>query len=448
MKQYELKAIIKYLKKFTYISRARRIEDNTIELSFDRENSLFFNMTRGASFIYKNESIRPLQSYNAPFDTLLHSLVSSSKIIDIEIPNGDRVIRFLLSPKSSYKEKEIVLQFEFTGRHTNVILLDEEERVIEALRHIDINSSFRVVRPATKLQPIPPFNRNEESKEIENINEYLTSKYINFENRRVQGLKKQKLLTVAKKKEKLEKLLYKLPNPDTLAVDEKKYQNIANIILANLYKIKPYDTKLKSYDFEGNSITIKLPKGVVPNRMSEYFFNQAKRTRSKAKNIHIEQENLTTKISFYSNMYHAIENAKTTHELELLVPKRAKAQRKKEKIKECELFWIDDYKVLIGRNSKENQALLKIAKSNDIWMHIRDIPSSHLIIKTDKQNLPSSVIEKAGKLCVDFSLKQAGNYAIDYCKRKFVKIQDGSNVEYNKYKTITIKKDGITNILR
>jgi len=443
MKQYELQAIVKRLSEFNYISRARRVEDNTIEITFDRDNSYFFNMTRGSSFIYKSNSIRPLQGYKAPFDTLLHSLVSASRILKIEVPNGDRVIRFELSPKSSYKNKIVTLQFEFTGRYTNAILLDENEVIIEALRHIDSDSSFRVIRPSIELLPIPPFERKEQSQEIEDIDRYLTQKYIDFETKRLNGLKKQKLLTIQKKQQKLQKLLDKLPNLQELADNEKKYQNYANIILANLYQIKPYDKKLKTYDFKGNEITISLPKGIVPNRMSEYYFNLAKKMRAKAKNIHIEKENLTTKIAFYTNMYYAIEQAKDTHELELLVPKRAKSQRKKEKIKECELFWIDDYKVLIGRNSKENQALLKIAKSNDIWMHIRDIPSSHLIIRTDKQNLPDSVIEKAGKLCVDFSLTQAGDYVIDYCKRRFVKIQEGSNVEYDKYKSIRVRKEGI-----
>ncbi len=443
MKHYELQAIAQHLKKFTYISRARRIEDNTIELSFDRDNSYFFHMTRGGSFIYKSDSIRPLQGYKAPFDTLLHSLVSASKIINIEIPNKDRILRFTLAPKSSYKDKLIYLQFEFTGRHTNVILIDENEVIIEALRHIDADSSFRVIRPGMELLSIPPFDRKEEIQDIGNIDDYLTQKYLDFEAKRVEGLKKQKLLMVAKKEEKLQKLLDRLPNPVSLAKEEKAYQNLGNIILANLYQIKPYDTQLKTYDFEGKEITIKLPKGIVPNRISEYFFNQAKKMRAKAKNIHIEEENLCTKRDFYSNMYHAITQARTSQELELLVPKRAKSQRKKEKIKECELFWIDDYKVLIGRNSKENQSLLKLAKSNDLWMHIRDIPSSHLIIKTDKQNLPESVIEKAAKLCVDFSIKQAGDYEVDYCKRRFVKIQEGSNVEYDKYKTIRVRKEGI-----
>ena len=443
MKQYELQAIIKRLSEFNYISRARRVEDNTIEITFDRNNSYFFNMTRGSSFVYKSDSIRPLQGYKAPFDTLLHSLVSASRILKIEVPNSDRVTRFRLSPKSSYKDKTVTLQFEFTGRHTNVILLDENEIIIEALRHIDASSSFRVIQAGMELLPIPPFNRKEQCKDINDIDEYLTQKYIDFETKRLNGLKKQKLLTVQKKQQKLQKLLEKLPNPHELAESEKIYQNYANIILANLYQIKPYDKKLKTYDFEGNEITISLPKGIVPNRMSEYYFNLAKKMRAKAKNIHIEKENLSTKISFYTNMYYAIQQAKDSYELELLVPKRAKSQRKKEKIKECELFWIDDYKVLIGRNSKENQALLKIAKSNDIWMHIKGIPSSHLIIKTDKQNLPDSVIEKAGKLCVDFSLTQAGDYIVDYCKRRFVKIQEGSSVEYDKYKSVRVRKEGI-----
>jgi len=443
MKHYELCSIKEHLSMFHFVSRARRIADNTIELTFDRENSYFFNMTRGESFVYKKDSIRPLQGYQAPFDTLLHTLVSASKIVNITVPNNDKIIRFTLAPKSSYKAKEIVLQFEFTGRHTNAILIDENGVVIEALRHIDADSSFRVIRPGVELLEIPPFEREEEVQEIADVAIHLEKKYRDFESKRLKNQQKQKLHTVEKKRKKLQNLLDKLSNPQTLAEDERKFQNQANIILANLYQIKPYDKKLEAYDFEGNPILIKLPKGIVPNRISEYFFNLAKKSRKKAKSVHIENENLSTKRDFYANMAFAIEQATTTQELELLVPKRAKSQRKKEKIKECELFWIDDHKVLIGRNSKENQALLKLAKSNDIWMHIRDIPSSHLIIKTDKQNLPDSVIEKAAKLCVDFSLKQAGDYEIDYCKRRFVKIQEGSNVEYDKYKTIRVRKEGI-----
>jgi len=400
-------------------------------------------MTRGHSFIYKAPSQRPLQGYNAPFDTLLHSLMSGSKLISVDVPNDDRILRFTIAPKSSYKNKIIYLQLEFTGKNTNAILIDDNEVIIEALRHIDADSSFRVIRPGMELLSIPPFERSEEAKEITDIDDYLEEKFKQTEAKKLLELKKQKLSAVAKKVKKFEQLLNKLPNEEKLLQTAIEHKNYGNLILANLYQIKPYDTKLKTFDFEGNEVTIALPKDVKVNRMSDYYFNLSKRAKSKAKNVHIEYENLSSKKAFYENIYYALEQATTPYELELLVPKRAKSLRKKEKLREGELFWIEGYKVLVGRNSNENQKLLKIAKANDLWMHIRDVRSSHVIIKTDKQNLPDSVIQAAAKLCVDFSVKNPGDYEVDYTKRKFVKVQEGSSVLYNKYDTIRVIKEGV-----
>ena len=443
MKLYELKAIAKRLNNFTFISRARRIEDNTLEIMFDKSESYFFNMTRGHSFIYKAPSQRPLQGYNAPFDTLLHSLMSGGKLISVEVPDNDRLLRFTIAPKSSYKNKIIYLQLEFTGKNTNALLIDDNEVIIEALRHIDADSSFRVIRPGMELLSIPPFERTEEPKEINDIDFYLEEKYEHIQAKKLLELKKQKLSVTAKKSKKFEQLLEKLPDEEKLAKQEQEYKSYGNLILANLYQIKPYDTKLNTFDFEGNEISIKLPKDTKVNRIPDYFFNLAKRAKSKAKNVHIEYENLSSKKSFYENIYYALEQATTPYELELLVPKRAKSLRKKEKLREGELFWIEGYKVLVGRNSNENQKLLEIAKANDLWMHIRDVRSSHVIIKTDKQNLPDSVIHAAAKLCVDFSVKNPGDYEVDYTKRKFVKVQEGSSVLYNKYDTIRVIKEGV-----
>jgi len=443
MKLYELQTIAKRLNNFTFISRARRIEDNTLEIMFDKSESYFFNMTRGHSFIYKAPSQRPLQGYNAPFDTLLHSLMSGGKLISVEVPDNDRLLRFTIAPKSSYKDKIIYLQLEFTGKNTNAILIDDNEVIIEALRHIDADSSFRVIRPGMELFSIPPFERTEEAKKIDDIDLYLEEKYEHIQAKKLLELKKQKLSVTAKKSKKFEQLLEKLPDEEKLAKQEQEYKSYANLILANLYQIKPYDTKLNTFDFEGNEISIKLPKDTKVNRMPDYFFNLGKRAKNKARNIHIEKDNLESKKSFYDNIYYALEQATTPYELELLVPKRAKSLRKKEKLREGELFWIENYKVLVGRNSNENQKLLSVAKGNDIWMHTREIPGSHVIIRTDKQNLPDSVIEAAAKLCVDFSVKSPGDYLVDYTKRKFVKVQEGSNVEYDKYQTIAVRKDGV-----
>jgi len=443
MKLYELQAIAKRLNDFTFISRARRTQDNTLEIMFDKSQSYLFNMTRGHSLVYKAPSQRPLQGYNAPFDTLLHSLLSGSKLIAVDVPNNDRILRFTLAPKSSYKDKIIYLQLEFTGKNTNAILIDENEVIIEALRHIDSDSSFRVIRPGMELLDIPPFESKEETQTIDDIDLYLEEIFTDIESKKLLEMKKQKLSTVTKKIKKFKQLLDKLPNKEKLETQAKEHQNIANLILANLYQINPYDTKLKTYNFEGEEVSIPLPKNIPINRMPDYYFNLSKRAKAKAKNIHIEQENISSKMAFYENIYYALEQANTPYELELLVPKRAKSLRKKEKLREGELFWIEDYKVLVGRNANENQKLLQIAKANDLWMHIRNLPSSHVIIRTDKQNLPDSVIQAAAKLCVDFSVKSPGDYEVDYTKRKFVKVQEGSNVLYDKYDTMRVTKEGV-----
>ncbi len=456
MKLTELQAIARRLNDFTYITRARRVEDNTIELVFDKQQSYFFNMTRGHSFVYKAPSQRPLQGYSAPFDTLLHSLLSAGRLLGVEVPKEDRILRFKVAPKSAYKDQRVYLQLEFTGKNTNAILLDENETVIEALRHIDSDSSFRVVRPGVELLPIPrrvpsPDSTDHHNKEEgvaggqhpTDIDTLLEERYQTIQQQRLTQMKQQKRAAIEKKIKKLDVELKKLPDEAQLQVRAQTFRQYGNLILANLYQIKPYDTKLDTWDFEGNKVSIPLPNDVKVNRLSDHYFNLAKRAQNKAKNIHIERENLQSKKSFYENILYAIKQAKAPYELELLVPKRGKSQRKKERVKEGELFWIEDYKVLVGRNSKENQALLKEAKSNDIWMHTRDIPGSHVIIRTDKQNLPDSVLQAAAKLCVDFSTDQPGNYLVDYTKRKFVKIQEGSNVEYDKYQTIPVLKEGV-----
>jgi len=456
MKLHTLQAIAERLKKFGFISRARRVENNTIELSFDKTHTYFFNLTRGHSHIYKAPSQRPMQGFSAPFDTLLHTLVSASRLIAVSVPDGDRILRFTLAPKSSYKEKRITLQLEFTGKNTNAILLDENRLTIEALRHIDRDSSFRVVRPGVALLPIPrrvlSFDNTTakhaveaapKDQDPEEIDSHLEQVYAQQQQHKIALSKKVKQVSTLKKIQKIQRELEKLPDSDTLIQEAQGYQEQAQIILAHLQEIKPYDSILSTHDFEGKEVCIALPKNCTVNRMSDHYYTLAKRAKNKAKRVHIEQENLQSKKTFYENILYAIDQAATLYELELLVPKRGKQQRKKEKMRFGELFWIEDYKVMVGRNSRENQMLLQSAKGNDLWMHTREIPGSHVLIRTDKQNLPEAVIEAAAKLCVDFSTANPGNYLVDYTKRKFVKIQEGSSVEYDKYQTISVRKDGI-----
>jgi predicted ribosome quality control (RQC) complex YloA/Tae2 family protein len=442
MKLYEIKAVAKHLSQYNFLKKVKRVQNNTLELDFADKEAIYFDLTRGNSSIYKAPTQKMANYFNAPFDAVLNQLLSHSKILDISTPSNDKVIIFKLKPKSQYKDRVIFARFELTGKHTNLILTDEDNIILEALHHIDASKSFRVVKPGIELEELLPF-KSKFSGSVEDVNKLLEDNYIKVNSALIKRLKSQKLNTINKKIQKLQKSLNALPNEDSLLQESAKNSNFGNILLANLHNIKPYDKLLKTYDFNGNEIEIKLPKNIVKNRLGEYFFNLSKRAKNKSLNVKIERENLSDKLNFYLNIKSAILNSKTPYELELLLPKQSRQIAKQQKQKIGELYWIEGYKVMVGRNSKENQELLSLAKSNDIWMHTRALPGSHVIIRTDKQNLPETLLQSAAKLCVDFTTKNPGNYEVDYTKRKFVKLNDGSNVEYDKYKTISILKEGI-----
>ena len=137
--------------------------------------------------------------------------------------------------------------------------MDEEETILEALRHIDIDTSFREIKPNKKLLPIPKVDFKYEEKEIENIDELLYGVYQKELENRLSGVKSQKLIAISKKLKKLNEVYNSLDNEEELLERAEEASLKANLILANLYSIKPYDKEITLKDFEGNEIKITLP---------------------------------------------------------------------------------------------------------------------------------------------------------------------------------------------
>ncbi|MBD3807114.1 MAG: DUF814 domain-containing protein [Epsilonproteobacteria bacterium] len=442
MNYSELLALQSHLKTFDNIYKAKRIDDNTIILRFDKVYEYGFVMNRGNSSVYKTKQRTFLQNYNAPFDNLLEQLVTNSKIISIDIVSNDRVLRFALESKNSYKTQTFYLQFEFTGKFTNAIILGEDETIIEALRHIDSSKSFRVVRPNVKLMPLIPRVQKIDPSHID-IESILSQNYAKLEKSKIDNIKHKLLATMLAKQKSLKNLLTSMPQPQELENEYLQNNLYGTIILSNLHKIVPYSLKFDTYDFEGNPITIPLPKNTVINKMGNYFFDKAKKAKRKSLHIHIQKENINEKLDFLDTTINLIKNAKEYEQLSFFIPQKSSQKKSKGIDENLNIVWIEGYKVYIGRNKNENKTLLEISKSNDIWMHVKDIPSSHVIIKTDKQNVPKSVIKNAAELCVEYSVKNAGDYIVDYTKRKFVKPGDEANVFYANYESIAVRKDGI-----
>ena len=119
----------------------------------------------------------------------------------------------------------------------------------------------------------------------------------------------------------------------------------------------------------------------------------------------------------------------------------SKTKDKSTQTKDIESFFIEGFKISVGRNAKENQRLLESAKADDLWFHIKDVPSAHLIIHCGKTMPTNAVIEKSVEILVGLYAvrKGGGDFVVDYTKRRFVKPAQNAQVTYAKHKSIKYK---------
>jgi len=438
MKLSHLKQITNYLQKYKKIAAIHRVSDTIIKVAFDRNEEIYFEMQRSNATIFKAPSYERSKVYNAPFDVVLSKRFNRADILGVELLNGDKIVRFKTSVASAYKQEISYLQFEFTGKHTNVILLDENLIVLEALRHVDLFSSFREVRVGQKLLDVPhaPFEAKEYP--IEDVEAFLYAQYQKEQDAKLSSLKKQKISYLQKKHAKLQKLLQNLEDEALLLDEAQKLQHYGNLILANIHEVKPYRSVVRLKDYDGSEVEVDLLKAYPSaSIMASSLFTRGKKAKQKAQHMHIEKESLASKMKHLELFINIVEEAKDVAKITMLFPKQVQGKKVKHN-ESIETFWVEGYKVQLGKSEKGNIDLLRSAKAKDVWIHMKERPSAHVIITTDKQNVPMHIIESAAKLCVEFTMFEKGRYLVDYTPRREVNIQEGANVLYNKYKTIEV----------
>jgi predicted ribosome quality control (RQC) complex YloA/Tae2 family protein len=441
MKYFLLKQIVEYLfANAQNIKFIKRIDNNIIIIEFNNKNIIYIDVSKGDSTIFKCEKIlSSKKEFNAPFDVALQKRFNNSKIENIELYNDDKIINIKVNSSSSYKKLTTILQLEFTGKHTNIIILDENRIIIEALRHVDEFSSSRVVKVGIKLDEVPKQTFIPKIDEVSDIEKYLYEIYEEKEKQNLENIKKQKISQIDKKAKKLKKTIESLPKKEELEEESNKLYEKANLILSNLHNIKPYQKSLRVYNYEGVEVEVDLEEKSSASKYSNDLFKKAKRAKQKASNISLEKDNLDEKLDFLLRLMNNINNASSMEECEFLSPKKEKNQIKTKKAQTYESFYFEGYKIMLGTSERENVYLLENSKASDFWFHLKDRPSCHVIVQNSKKVIPDSVINQAAVLCAKFSVDFGGTYEVDFTQRRNVKIQSGANVLYNPYTTVRIK---------
>lgn len=127
---------------------------------------------------------------------------------------------------------------------------------------------------------------------------------------------------------------------------------------------------------------------------------------------------------------------------------RRKGHEKNQKVKSRPFHYrsSDGFDIYIGKNNYQNEELtFKFANGGDWWFHAKKMPGSHVIVKTNGQELPDRTFEEAARLAGYYSQgRDAQKLEVDYLQRKNVKKPNGSApgfvVYYTNY-SMTIQPD-------
>lgn len=253
--------------------------------------------------------------------------------------------------------------------------------------------------------------------------------------------------------------------------DMDRFKLYGELITSNLYRIPNKhisSISLENYYDNNSLIDIPLNEKYSPSYNAKQYFKKYSKLKNALDILNLQRQETLATLSYIDSVIFEIENCTSLEDLIIInneeincvnaifdnfKKKNLNVKKNKKRLNAKKqpsyfnplLFEIDDYKVYVGRNNKENDYLTtKFADKRDIWFHVKDTPGSHVILKTHPNEIvPDNILFEAAKLAALHSkAKSSSSILVDYCLVSYVKKPNGSNpgfVIYKNNKSLNIK---------
>ena len=245
----------------------------------------------------------------------------------------------------------------------------------------------------------------------------------------------------------------------TKCQDREILRQKGDLIGANMHLIKkgaPYADVINFYDENADTIRIALDVTKTPQQNAQKYYKDYAKAKTADKMLRVQIENSSEELSYLETVADEISRAESEQDLssirqELVAEgylkenKSEKNNRKAKTIKPDfrEFETSDGFKVLVGRNNRQNDLLtLKTANKNDLWFHTKDIPGSHTVVITEGREVSEQAIMEAAQIAAYFSkAKDSSQVPVDYTLIRRVNKPQGAKpgkVIYTEQKTVYV----------
>ncbi len=258
----------------------------------------------------------------------------------------------------------------------------------------------------------------------------------------------------AKNVKKLEKLAETLEE----ARDADKHRKLGELVTAYLHQIQRGDDALEAvdyYDEEQKTIRIVLDPQLTPSENAQRYFRRYTKAKNSLAVVSEQIEAAHEEIRYFEALLQQLDSASLPDIEEIreeLVEQgymRARGRRgpkKKKNAKPALLCYTSSENALIyvGKNNTQNEYLTnRLASPSDTWLHTKDIPGSHVVIRGADFGDPT--LEEAAMLAAHYSQARASSMVpVDYTLVRHVRKPSGAKpgfVIYDHQKTLFITPD-------
>lgn len=220
-----------------------------------------------------------------------------------------------------------------------------------------------------------------------------------------------------------------------------EYKKYADLITANLFRLKRGDTRAELVDYEDyredgsfGSVVVALDSRLSPSANAQVYYkkyNKSKNARIElAKQIELGESELVYIDSVFDALTHA-ETALDLTEIRDELYRSGYASRMKNYALSkksahptvAEFRTSGGYRVLCGKNNVQNEYIThKLAGKNDYWFHVKNLPGSHAVMLCDGEEPDAVNFTEAAEIAAYFSKGADGeNVEVDYTLVRNVK---------------------------
>lgn len=403
----------------------------TLEIRAGNKNHLlYFSAEPHLSRIHLISEKYPNPSTPYPFCMFLRRHLKGARIEEILQLHDRRIVIIRLAKNIGIGEHiKYNLIAELDGRKGNIILANGDMKILTtALKrgreNMDLvtDSSYELINHILPAHSADQLSHNNISFNVKVAERYgIIERDI-----KIEKIKKE---TVQKIK-KLEKKVVGLKS-DLVKLERYKEDNIKGELLkVNFRSLKRgmQIITVKNYYYQqGDSLLkIELDPSLSPSENIERYFRRYKKYE-RGKNEILKQINLTKEK--IDNLMKNMEN-KNFLEEHISALSVSFVSKKNEGRSSPRTFRSSDgLTIFVGKNNRQNDELtFRIAKGDDIWLHVRDFPGSHVVIQTGgRKDIPRESLLDAAALAVYFSkLKSAEKGNVIYTLRKYVRKPRGA----------------------